>query len=246
MNALLVLVILIIIAIIFSSATKSASYKMILFTGKIIDYVLIVYVALLFVGSIAYVGLAMKADSMNSQRAANEEIKKAFEAADNFYRYLEEGKLAEAEGVYVNEKWQFPYEDNRLAITSSPLSGNQPRVIVERMYEAAGNQQIEVVQYMTKSIIDGFDYSDYVKPPKITVDYQRMKIEQPDRTEIKHAKITKEFTINQFTAERYNTDRFFDGVNIARGENVLYLRVPASIEVVEGKGVALQFVESVD
>ncbi|HHY73223.1 MAG TPA: hypothetical protein GX497_08350 [Bacillus bacterium] len=234
-------IIMLVIAIVLGSATKAASTKMIVFRGKIIDFVLIVYIAILLIATVITFGFTIKPES-KVERVSDKEIAKAVEAENNFYHYVEAGMLANADGVFVNKEWQFPYEDRRLIITSTAIDGSQAWVVVERKKEIKGDNQIDIIQYMTKSIIDDYDYSHLLEAPKITVNKQEVQIIPTKRTELKLAKFTKEFTISQFTDDQFVNERIFGDVNHVRGQNVLYLRVPASLEVVEGNGAYLQFV----
>jgi len=242
MNTLLFLIIIIIVAIILGSATKAASSKMILFRGKIIDIALVIYIALLLIAIVFTIGFAIKPES-KVERVSNQEIVKAIEAGENFEHYAEIGMLAKADGVFINKEWHFHYEDDRLIITSKAIDGNQARVVVERKEEADNNNQVDIIQYMTKSIIDDYDYSHHLNPPKITVNKQGIFIGPSERTKIKLSKFTKEFPVKQFVDKQSVNNRVFGGVNHVRGESALYIRIPSSIEVVEGEGVSLQFVD---
>lgn len=247
-TSILPIFLMLLVALIFWSASKAASKKMVLFSGKIIDVVIVVYIALLIIGTVASFGFAMETDSAKRDRVSATEFDEAVEAGMKFFDYLDAGTLATAEGVYVNKKWNFPYEKNRLTVTGSMIAADQILVVVEKKTRMDDNDQIEIIQYMTRSIIDDYDYSSHLKPPKITVYEQGIQIDRTERTKLKLAKFTKEFVVNQFINQPYNVDgdeRIFGGVstNNVSGQNVLYLRVPETIEVIEGNGVALKFVD---
>ncbi|HHW37966.1 MAG TPA: hypothetical protein GXX18_12095 [Bacillales bacterium] len=242
MKNILFLILIIVVAIIIGSATKSANTKMILFRGKIIDFVIAAYIVLLLIATAVTFGIMIKQES-KSERVSAEEISKAVRAGENFADYVETGMLPDADGVFVNQEWHFPYESNRLIITSKTSDGNQNWVVVERKKELDDNNQVDIVQYATKSIIDDYDYSHHLKPPKITVNEHGIIIEPSEQTELKLAKFTKEFTISQFTEKQFANQRIFGGVNNVRGQDVLYLYVPQSVEVVEGNGIYLQFID---
>ncbi|MED4352472.1 hypothetical protein P9265_09010 [Schinkia azotoformans] len=240
MKNILFLILIIVAAMIIGSATKSTNTKMILFRGKIIDFVIAAYITLLLISTAVTFGIMIKQES-KSERVSAEEISKAVKAGENFADYVETGMLPDADGVFVNQEWHFPYESNRLIITSK--TSEQNWAVVERKKEFDDNNQVGIVQYATKSIIDDYDYSHHLKPPKITVNEQGIIIEPSEQTELKLAKFTKEFTISQFTEKQFANQRIFGGVNNVRGQNVLYLYVPQSVEVVEEKGVYLQFID---
>lgn len=239
-TSILPIFLMLLVALIFWSASKAASKKMILFSGKIIDSVLVVYIALLLISTVVTSGFGIKPGA-ESERVTDKEIAEAVEAGENFIEYLEKGMLADADGVYVNKKWKFPYENNRLVVTGSVIAADPIWVVVEK--KNADNDQIEIVQYMTRSILDDYDYSAHLKPPKIIEYSEGIEIDRSEHTELKFTKFTKEFVVNQFTNKQFTNERIFGGVNNVRGQSVLYLRVPESIEVVEGIGVALQFVD---
>lgn len=246
LTSILPIFLILLVSFIFWSASKVATKNMILFSGKIKDFVLVVYVALLLVGTIVSFGFAMKTESEGERdRVTDEEIAGVIETGRNFSHHVETGTLSDAEGVFVNKEWHFPYEGSRLLITGKSLDGGDEWVVVKRKNENDNVQQVEIVEYMTKSFIDEYDYSHYLKPPNIKVNDQGIQINHSERTELKLARFTKEFTINQFTKKQFANDdeRFFGGSNHVRGQNVLYVRVPESIEVVQGNGVYLQFVD---
>ncbi|WP_374723394.1 hypothetical protein [Calidifontibacillus erzurumensis] len=242
MTGIFFFILILTVAIMFRVVLKTAKNKVVYFYGKITNFVLVFYIVLLLIATVLYIGITNDRE-MVSERISAEEITKAMNAQMNFYHYIESGKLSETDGVFINKEWHFPIPDNRLIVSSTRMDGNDDWIVVEKKKETDDDKKVHIIQYMTKSIIDDYDYSHHIQPPNIKVNQQGIQINHPAQTELKFTKFTKEFTINQFTSPQYTDEHIFSSINHISGQHVLYMQVPESVEIVEGKGVYLQFID---
>lgn len=201
-------------------------------------YILISYSLLLFVGMVLSYVLPNPFSS-NFQTITNEERVKAQNAVEQFHQAFNSGEFSDIDGVEINGRWKFQFDDEKsLWLKGSRNHGGDTLVLVEKMNSLVG--QIEVVHYKTRYILDDYDYTHLMKPPTLTLNQNEMTITRPDPVELKLAKLNKVFTITQFSDE---SERMFSDHRHIRGAQVLYVRVPDSLDIKEGEGVHLSFLE---
>lgn len=228
------LFLIIIIAIIYAgvNAIKKGT-----FLQKLnLKLVLGIYGALLLVAVGFFYFLPIE-ESLNKVVENKEELAQAERAGDLLMNAASEGKKIVEEnidGVFIKKQWDFPYEGKELEITQVDEQYSTAFVLVER--KDVDDNQVEVTQYYTRTILENIELTDEIAPFTIELEEERLTISDTNVIDIEVGKFAKEFTISQFTSR--NGIALFSDANRIRGENVLYIRVPKSVEV-EG---AVQFV----
>ncbi|MBZ5750787.1 hypothetical protein [Metabacillus rhizolycopersici] len=229
-----ILLLIIIIAIIYKGV--NAIKRGTLLQKLNLKLVLGVYGALLLVAVVLFYLLPIE-ESLNKVVENQEELAKAERAGHLLINAASEGKQIEKEnidGVLIKKQWDFPYEGKQLEITQVDEQYSSAFILVER--KDVEDNQVEVTQYYTRTIIENIELTDDIVPFTIELEEERLTISDTNMIDIHVGKFAKEFTISQFTS-RNGIDLFSD-VNRIGGENVLYIRVPKNVEV-EG---AVQFV----
>lgn len=145
----------------------------------------------------------------------------------DFYNAVEEGRLDQIESMHKNKKWNFEYAGEQLEIVAMDGENFGIRIIVKN--KDIDDGIIEVAGYTGRSIINGIDCTDKIKPPEIILEGDQLKIIEPERQEIELAGFDRDFTIKQFLPGGYN---YRGSLNISHmGPPVLYIRVPKNIQV---------------
>lgn len=91
----------------------------------------------------------------------------------DLYKQALQGSPEQAEGAFVLEQWQFPcHHDSMIEIMENPaykngFTENGVTIVAEKKDRADG--MVEIVNYATRTIIEGVDFSDRVKPQQVAL-----------------------------------------------------------------------------
>jgi len=159
------------------------------------------------------------------------------------------GRPEQAEGAFVLKRWEFPFSGNLINVEFS----EDYLVIVERQESVDG--RIEAVNYATKTVVELIDFSEVIKPYRVTLDGNVLKVEAPQYQKIERAAFSREFVVRQILGEVGASES--DAGSVPGGGNntsssavipgqvalnesasgafpgtlLLYLRIPADVEI---------------
>lgn len=154
----------------------------------------------------------------------------------DLYTQALQGSPEQAEGAFVLEQWQFPcHHDSMIEIMENPaykngFAENSVTIVAEKKDRADG--MIEIVNYATRTIIEGVDFSDRVKP-YVALHGNVLQITGPQRLEVVLGMFSREFVADQILGK---DTAMLDGARsthnrIVPGSQLLYLRIPADVEL---------------
>ncbi len=173
---------------------------------------------------------------------SEEEINKAKRAADYLSTAAFEGKRIDKDkidGVTILKQWEFPFEGKHLEINREEEEYYYPiLILIERKDE--NDNSIQITQYQSKTIIQHVDLTKQEESSLIDIKEESLTIRNPKQKEIRLAKFSKEFTINQFTTEKDSSNVFLEDSEIYSNP-VLYIQIPKDV-VVNGNTDEIQFV----
>ncbi len=200
---------------------------------KKLRWILVGYIAILLV-SFIFVHMLPKDDFLGGEivwqngLSVNDQEREFQE----FYDAAREGRLDQLESAYMQGQWNFEYNGEQLEIVAVDKEEPNAWVIVKNKNIDDG--LIEVTGYTGRSIINGIDYTDKIKPPEVVLEGNQLKIANPEITEIELARFDREFTIKQFLpGGRSNNAYRSSGVYIHGGSPVLYIQIPKNVQVDE-------------
>lgn len=159
---------------------------------------------------------------------ADERIKKVSEkdlyVQADLYTIAQGASPEQIKGVFVLEQWEFPYNGSMLNVVVRPLYEYDAVIVVERKDSADG--KIEAVNYASKPIVELLDLSEIMKPHKVALDGNVLKVTAPEFLQIELGVFRNEFVISQILG-----DTELESAPWRHGSQLIYLRVPADVEV---------------
>jgi len=204
------------------------------FVNKSSDITLTIYVAVLFVCLIAYFIL-----SKPEWEAANVTSDKQHYAQMNDVKSaLHKGDVDQVKNNLINEQL-FNYEGEVLYLEQVEGDNNWFSILIERKSENDG--VIEVKQYNTGTTLNNINVTDKVKPFRLNVEGEVLRVMDAEPTTIHFTFYKKEFPISQFTEEKESNHEY--GTNSYMGADVIYLRIPNDVLVKNETNVPVDYVE---
>ncbi|GGK35146.1 hypothetical protein GCM10010965_30150 [Caldalkalibacillus thermarum] len=190
------------------------------------------YLLILLLALALYYGLPIK-ETSELRTISYEE---AEQRRLDFYRAVEQGKLAELEQDDFREQWRFETYVERLYIKLNKVYPEEisSELIVEQTDDTEG--AIEVRYIMTPTVIEGIDLTDQLDPPRVDLQGEHLFIHFPDHQEVRLAHFSKAFTIKQFS-----TPEYMEGVSVP-GASALYIRLPQHIELEASDNLPIRWV----
>ncbi|QOY38422.1 hypothetical protein AWH56_013330 [Anaerobacillus isosaccharinicus] len=229
-TAILPLFILLIVAAIATGLIKLTAQNAKFLNGKAIMYIFAGYGAIVF-SSVLFT-YTIPSETSEIGEISTKQVQ---EITDHFYEAINEGNLAEVEGVKVTDNWNFPFNENILNIkTVLNDSYSHSWVVVDKDTNLV--DEVRITRYTTPHIVNGVEYTERINSPTLNLQSNTLTIKPPGRTEIRLSKFHKEFPITQFTGEK-----MFPSHESTWSANVLYLQVPAHVKITADENVSLQY-----
>lgn len=195
---------------------------------KKLKWILGGYIAILLISFIV-VHVLPKGDFLNEKAVEQNGEREIDREYQDFYSAAEEGRLDQIESAHKNKEWNFEYIEEQLEIVIVDRENFNIRVIVKN--KDIYDNMIEVASYTGRSIMNGIEYTDKVKPPEVTLEGNRLKIANPESLKIELARFDRDLTAKQFFPEGDNNN-YMGSVNIFHvGPPVLYIQVPKNVQV---------------
>jgi ABC-type transport system involved in multi-copper enzyme maturation permease subunit len=200
-------------------------------TIKITHWLLLIYVGVLVLSSIAVPLFAQENDQIESMNQRDSE-NGVFDPYSELLSKLSEGEVDEIAPSYLQDEMSFDYPNDTIRIV--PNTNNGPQIFVER--KEKGSSKIEVEIYSTGLVVDGLDYSSMLKPPQIDLTENILTV-NPIYQEFNFAIASNGYPIRQFTRES-----MFKHQSVRSGDSFVYLRIPSDIEI-EGNVDSLRLID---
>ena len=156
----------------------------------------------------------------------------------DLYTQALQGRPEQAERAFVLEQWEFPCQQgSMIEIMENPaykngFTENGVTIVAERKDRADG--MIEVINYATRTIVEGFDFSDRVRPYQAALHGNVLQVTGPQRLEVVLGMFSRESVAAQILGE--DNAMLEHGsrsihTSTVPGSQLLYLRIPADVEV---------------
>lgn len=143
-----------------------------------------------------------------------------------------------AASPYIFNEKEFLYENDELIIRLNASNDryNDVRVLVER--KASADQLVEATIYQTPTFINHLNITEYIEPMTVNISLNELYI---DRiwTDFSYASFKTEFPFRQFENER----QLWFEEEIVFGQQLLLLRVPKNVKLIEKEHVEIVYVE---
>lgn len=151
----------------------------------------------------------------------------------------DKGKLDNLESVYKKGELNYQYSENELEIAPLKEGMGISNIFVER--KETNDNKIQVFFYTTPTILKNYDVTEAMNPPRVYFTGKRLNIIAPEKAEIHVARFTKEFTLVQFSDEKWIFDH---QQNDLMGINIIYLQIPKNLKILndEQTGININYV----
>jgi hypothetical protein len=215
MISILPIFIIVLILIVFA-VTKNIHLPSISVRHKL--YIVILYAFILITSTITLYFIP-KNNFISTKNTAN------MPNTEHFIDLASQNKLNKANGILQKKNWNFAYSDKTLKISNS-TSDNL--VLVER--KNTDDEKIEVINYVTESLINGMDITDKIEPSSVELNQNELILYDGSNipTKIKINKFVLDFTVSQFV----NIPLSEDMHNLTLTEmKITYIRIPKSLQL---------------
>lgn len=193
-------------------------------------WVLSFYGVLLLIAVVFYYLLPIES-SVHKIVDNKQELARAQKSSEQLTMAASEGKQIAKEniaGVIIKQQWDFPYEGEKLEIIGDNEESSYVFKLIER--KDVNDKKVEVTQYATRSIKQHIDLTDQIKPYRIQLEKNILKLAGPSPIDIQIGQFNNEFTITQITEGWSMDDPFYHDDDVW-SETVLYIRVPKDVEI---------------
>lgn len=214
---------LLIIGVIYFMFKAGTKWRMV----KVTHWLLFTYVAILLLAMVLVPFVSDKAQSLEGVQKVNEEG-----AMAETYTKLRNGEIDQINPKNLVGENHFDYQNQTLRIESS--NENTPQIFVERKTTEDGG--IDAFVYSTGFLIDGYDFSDKLKSYILELADDTLTLHSPGQQNIDISITNAPFPVRQFTSES-SLHSSFSG-----GDQIIYLRIPKDVEVVNDERVYLEYV----
>jgi hypothetical protein len=216
----IILIILIVGAVVFLF-TKSKKKTWI--GMKTTRMLLLVYGVLLILLGGASVIVPINSSSLKMM--SEEEIEQTLKLQDEIINQAYRGTFKDEDGIDAVKKWTFPFKSEELIIT--PINSHSVQVFIEKSPDI--KEEIEVIHYVGKTVVNGFDITEKRGAVELDLSSNVLEIKNPPQVAVKLAEVSNGFPFQQFSKEKvelYPSDSFG---NI--GMDVLYIKAPVGLKI---------------
>jgi hypothetical protein len=220
MGSIIILLILIIGAVV-SQLTKSKRKTWI--GMKTTRLLLLGYGGLLILLGGASVILPMNNSSL--KMLSEEEIEQTLKLQDEIINQAYRGTFKAEDGIDAVKKWTYQFKEEELIIT--PINSHSVQVFIEKSPDI--KEEIEVIHYVGKTVVNGFDITEKRGAVELDLSSNVLEIKNPPQVAVKLAEVSNGFPFQQFSKEKvelYPSDSFG---NI--GMDVLYIKAPVGLKI---------------
>lgn len=224
MISILSIFIVILIVIVFA-LTKNIHLPSIPVKHKI--YIIILYAFILITSTIALYFIP-KNNFISAENTTN------MPNTEHFITLASQNKLNIANGIMEKKSWNFDYSDKTLKITNS-TSDNL--VLVER--KNTDDEKIEVINYVTESLINGIDITDKINPSSVHIFQNELMLYDDSLARIKLNQFVLDSTITQFVKVPANYDMHRLSLNEMR---ITYIRIPKSLQLDDNSSLNIKMI----
>lgn len=184
------------------------------FYGKRGNSIFLVYLAILFIATGMYY-LLPPFPTAYTENMRN---------TPSLYDTVFENDLETIPSTFIDEQWEFTFEQQRLQMDVVPQQSDPLLTAIERKKENDG--EVEVIYYTTPLIIEGMEITDYTPSLDIELTEQALQLKLANPVELQFRAFQNEFAIAQFTEQDY-----WMNAAIIRPEQLLYVRIPKGMEI---------------
>ncbi|MEB6549968.1 hypothetical protein MXL46_12810 [Heyndrickxia sporothermodurans] len=157
--------------------------------------------------------------------------------ADQLYNAAVNGEIEKIDPSFATNKWEKKFQEKQLNITTTNPDKLNTTVVVER--KKTNDRRIEGVYYKTTSNIDGIDITDKIPLDHLKWSKDTLFLVPAEPIKFSYLLFDKDATLRQFTKEPSIRDGGFDS---DFGSNILYLRIPKSLKIIESEEIGIQYV----
>ncbi len=155
-----------------------------------------------------------------------------------------EGNIKKIDSEFIKKTWNFNFEEKELIVEfADPEMGNGNEafftapLIVER--KTVNDGKVEAIHIKGRSSVNNLDITDLEKPLRIDLGGNKIILMNPEKLELKFSQFQHAFPVNQFTGQ----NQFGASSNFNEGINILYLKIPKNLKLVNKSDIEINYVE---
>jgi len=139
------------------------------------------------------------------------------------------GDFDQQNGLYKNSSHTFKVDTTKLAVIVDERMTGDYQIFVER--KSVDDEEIEISTFVTTQppLKGSLDFTKLISPPTITFQKDTLSLMSASRQTVDFTQFNADFTVDQFKKHNYG------GASANFGQNVIYIRVPKSLELDKGK-----------
>lgn len=157
--------------------------------------------------------------------------------SNHLYDAINTGNIEQIDPSFISSKWEKEYSGKQLKIVAPEPNDITPTIVVER--KATDDKLIEGIYYKTKSYVDGIDVTKKISSDQLKWSNDTLTLIEPRPVKLNFALFHKDITLKQFTEEPSVRE---DDFSSSFGINILYLRVPKDLKIIESEEIGIQYV----
>ncbi|PTY78023.1 hypothetical protein B5V89_11140 [Heyndrickxia sporothermodurans] len=157
--------------------------------------------------------------------------------SNHLYDAINTGNIEQIDPSFISSKWEKKYTGKQLKIVAPEPDDITPTIIVER--KTTDDKLIEGIFYKTKSYVDSIDVTEKVPSDQLKWSNNTLTLIPPKPVKLNFALFHKDMTLKQFTEEPSLRD---DDFNSSFGFQILYLRIPKDLKIIESEEIGIQYV----
>lgn len=201
-------------------------------------YLVILFCAILLISTFVLFYLT-KYNLINNTKA-NAEIINIPNSLD-FNELSTQGKLSTSNWFVQKRKWSFDYSGKLLTITNiQGNNGTSSFILVERKNIDDG--KIEVINYVTRSTVNGIDITDKIKPTSVELIKDNLTVNYGLNQPIKLNQYNPDIAIHQFM--KSSQYKYEIGLNQSTffGMKIVSIKIPKSLQIDKASSDNIQMI----
>ncbi|MDR7238474.1 hypothetical protein [Neobacillus drentensis] len=148
------------------------------------------------------------------------------------------GKIDTVDKKYIEKKWSFDYQDQKLNVVLVNGEFLNTQIFVER--KKTNDHKIEAISYRTRSSVNEMDISKRINPTRLELAEGTLSLRNPKKTTLEFSVFNHVFAVNQFTG---GDSLFSHHSSFYDGQSILYMRIPKDLELINKSDLNIQFVK---
>jgi hypothetical protein len=153
------------------------------------------------------------------------------------YNAAVEGKIDKVGDKYIDKKWNFNFNGEKLNLVAENGGSFDTQIVVER--KKTNDGKIDAAYYKARSSINDMEITNMTYPIGVKLMGDTLMLANQKEVKIKFSQFENVFSIKQFSGENW----FSHHSDFTEGQSVLYLRIPKNLELINQSEINLEILK---